>query len=194
MSKSIAVVALVAGMLSLPGSVQAGGYDDYYYGGGHYGGYYAPYPPGPPLPPVPVGKRRSLRRRSTTRHRSMDGCSYLLRLPPAAGNIIIGLETTVQTRAMCRPMWDRDGEQSSFSITPDRTKRGGTALHKRIGGAHEAPPNLITTTNDDGSHARTMDGNSGSRSRSARDRQNSRPVTLWRGWRHPRRVRLGTTR
>ena len=38
MSKSIAAVALVAGMLSFPGSVQAGGYDGYYYGGGHYGG------------------------------------------------------------------------------------------------------------------------------------------------------------
>ena len=56
MSKNIAAVVLVAGVLGLPGSVQAGGprYDDYYYGGGYYGGYYAPYPPGPPLPPVPV--------------------------------------------------------------------------------------------------------------------------------------------
>ncbi len=56
MSKNIAAVVLIAGVLSLPDSVQAGGprYEDYYYGGGYYGGYYRPYPPGPPLPPVPV--------------------------------------------------------------------------------------------------------------------------------------------
>ena len=93
MSKSIAAVALVAGMLSLPGSVQAGGYDDYYYGGGHYGGYYAPYPLGLYLLSQFV-KRQSPRHLSM-RHRSMDGCLYPLRLPQAAGNIIIGLETTV---------------------------------------------------------------------------------------------------
>jgi hypothetical protein len=55
MSKNIAAIVLVAGVLGLPGSVQAGGprydEDDYYYGGGYHGGYYAPYPP---LPPVPV--------------------------------------------------------------------------------------------------------------------------------------------
>jgi hypothetical protein len=55
MSKSIAAVALVAGMLSLPGSVQAGGYDGYYYGGGYEGGGYdVPYPPRGPLPPVAI--------------------------------------------------------------------------------------------------------------------------------------------
>ena len=48
MSRNIAAVVLFAGVLSLPGSVQAGGprYDDYYYGGGYYGGYHPPYPPG----------------------------------------------------------------------------------------------------------------------------------------------------
>ena len=53
MSKSISAVVLVAVLLGLSGSVQAGGprYDDYYIGGGYYGGYYPPYPP---LPPVPV--------------------------------------------------------------------------------------------------------------------------------------------
>ena len=56
MSKNIAAVVLIAGVLSLPDSVQAGGprYEDYYYGGGYYGAYYPPYPPGLPLPPVPV--------------------------------------------------------------------------------------------------------------------------------------------
>ena len=75
MTKSIAAVALVAGMLSLPGSVQAGGYDGYYYGGGYEGGGYegggyegggyegggyqgggygVPYPPRGPLPPVAI--------------------------------------------------------------------------------------------------------------------------------------------
>ena len=46
---------LVAVLLGLSGSVQAGGprYDDYYYGGGYYGGYYPNYPPRPPLPPRP---------------------------------------------------------------------------------------------------------------------------------------------
>ena len=54
MSKNLAAAVLVAGVLSLPSSVQAGPrYDDYYYGG-YYGGYYPPYPPGPPLPPVPA--------------------------------------------------------------------------------------------------------------------------------------------
>ena len=40
MSKNIAAVVLVAGVLGLPGSVQAGGprYDDYYYGGGYWNG------------------------------------------------------------------------------------------------------------------------------------------------------------
>ena len=53
--KNIAAVTLVAGVLGSTSGTQAGpGYDDYYYGGGYYGGYYAPYPPGPPLPPVPV--------------------------------------------------------------------------------------------------------------------------------------------
>ena len=56
MSKSISAVVLVAVLLGLSGSVQAGGprYDDYYNGGGYYGGYYPNYPPRPPLPPVPV--------------------------------------------------------------------------------------------------------------------------------------------
>jgi hypothetical protein len=57
MSKSISAVVLVAVLLGLSGSVQAGGPrydDDYYYGGGYYGGYYPNYPPRPPLPPVPV--------------------------------------------------------------------------------------------------------------------------------------------
>jgi hypothetical protein len=56
MSKSISAVVLVAVLLGLSGSVQAGGprYGDYYDGGGYYGGYYPPYPPRPPLPPVPV--------------------------------------------------------------------------------------------------------------------------------------------
>ena len=46
--------------------------------------------------PFQFVKRRSLRRRCTHR-RSMDGYLFPLRLPQAAANITIGLETTVQT-------------------------------------------------------------------------------------------------
>ena len=114
--KNIAAVTLVAGVLGSTSGTQAGpGYDDYYYGGGYYGGYYAPYPPGPPLPPFEFVKRPPLRRCSTTRHRSMEGSSYLLRLLQAAANIIIGLETTVQTRAMHRLTSAQSGEVRRLS-------------------------------------------------------------------------------
>lgn len=49
--------------------------------------------------PFQFVKRRSLRHRSTHR-RSMDGSLFPLRLRQAAGNIIIGLETTVRMRAI----------------------------------------------------------------------------------------------
>ncbi len=114
MSKSIAAVALVAGVLSLSGSVQAGEprYDDYYYGGGYYGGYYPPYPPGPPLPPVPV---RQLPIPPPPQYAPpVYGWVFIpLRLPQAAANITIGLETTVQTRAMRHHTWARDGENAA---------------------------------------------------------------------------------
>jgi len=63
--------------------------------------------------PFQFVKRPPLRRRSTTRHRSTDGSSYPLRLLQAAANIIIGLETTVQTRAMRHHTWARDGENAA---------------------------------------------------------------------------------
>ena len=115
--KNIAAVTLVAGVLGSTSGTQAGpGYDDYYHGGGYYGGYYAPYPPGPPYYlPFQFVKRPPLRRRSTTRHRSMEGSSYLLRLLQAAASIIIGLETTVQTRAMHRLTSAQSGEVRRLS-------------------------------------------------------------------------------
>ena len=67
--------------------------------------------PGHRYLPFQFVKRRSLRHRSTHR-RSMDGSLFPLRLRQAAGNIIIGLETTVQTRAMCHPTWAQDGDAS----------------------------------------------------------------------------------
>ena len=62
--------------------------------------------------PFQFVKRRSLRHRSTHR-RSMDGSLFPLRLPQAAGNIIIGLETTVRMRAIRHRTWARDGESAA---------------------------------------------------------------------------------
>ena len=62
--------------------------------------------------PFQFVKRRSLRRRCTHR-RSMAGSLFPLRLPQAAANITIGLETTVQTRAMRHHTWARDGENAA---------------------------------------------------------------------------------
>ena len=114
MSKNIAAVVLVAGVLGLPGSVQAGGprYDDYYYGGGYHGGYYAPTPPGPPLPPVPV--RQAPIPPPPLYAPPVYGWVFIpLRLPEAAANITIGLETTAQTRATRHHTWARDGENAT---------------------------------------------------------------------------------
>ena len=68
--------------------------------------------PGPRFLPFQFVKRRSLRRRCTHR-RSMDGYLFPLRLPQAAANITIGLETTVRTRAIRRHMSARDGENAA---------------------------------------------------------------------------------
>ena len=62
--------------------------------------------------PFQFVKRRSLRRRCTHR-RSMDGYLLPLRLPQAAANITIGLETTAQTRAIRHHTWARDGENAA---------------------------------------------------------------------------------
>jgi len=59
--------------------------------------------------PFQFVKRRSLRRRCTHR-RSMAGSLFPLRLPQAAANITIGLETTVQKR---HHTWARDGENAA---------------------------------------------------------------------------------
>ena len=67
--------------------------------------------------PVQFVKRRSLRRRCTHR-RSMDGYLFPLRLPQAAANITIGLETTVQTRAIRHHTWARDGENATTAHVP----------------------------------------------------------------------------
>ena len=62
--------------------------------------------------PFQFVKRRSLRRRCTHR-RSKDGYLFPLRLPQAAANITIGLETTAQTRAIRHHTWARDGENAA---------------------------------------------------------------------------------
>ena len=43
----------------------------------------------------------------------MDGSLFPLRLPQAAANIIIGLETTVRMRAIRHRTWARDGESAA---------------------------------------------------------------------------------
>ena len=70
--------------------------------------------------PLQFGKRRSLRRSSMHR-RSMDGSLFPLRLPQAAGDIIIGPETTVLTRAIRPHTWARDGENN---LSPLRVTGG----------------------------------------------------------------------
>ena len=62
--------------------------------------------------PFQFVKHRSLRHRST-RRQSMDGSLFPLRLRQAAVNITIGLETTVQTRAIRHRTWARDGESAA---------------------------------------------------------------------------------
>ena len=118
MSKNIAVVVIVAGVLGLPGSVQAGGprYDDYTAAGTTVVTTHLIHP-GLRYLPFQFVKRRSLRRRCTHR-RSTDGYLFLLRLPQAAANITIGLETTVQTRATRHHTWARDGENAATAHVP----------------------------------------------------------------------------
>ncbi len=59
--------------------------------------------------PFQFVKCRSFRHRSTRRP-SMVGSLFPLRLPQAAANITIGLETTVQTRAIRLPTLGQGGE------------------------------------------------------------------------------------
>ena len=62
--------------------------------------------------PFQFVKHRSLRHRCTHR-RSTGGYLFPLHLPQAAANITIGLETTVQTRAIRHRTWARDGESAA---------------------------------------------------------------------------------
>jgi len=118
MSKSISAVVLVAVLLGLSGSVQAGGprYDDYYYGGGYYGGYYPNYSPRPPLPPVPV-RQVPIPPPPPYGHQSTDGCLFPLRLLRVAVNTTTGLGTTVLTHAIRLPTLGQGGEGTFRAVS-----------------------------------------------------------------------------
>jgi hypothetical protein len=83
--------------------------------------------------PFQFVKHRSLRHRST-RRQSMDGSLFPLRLRQAAVNITIGLETTVQTRAIRHRTWARDGESAA-------TARDRLAVERVAKRSSSGPPN-----------------------------------------------------
>ena len=58
------------------------------------------------------------RRRLRMGHQSTDGYLFPLRFPQAAANITMGLETTVQTRAIRHHTLARDGENAATAHVP----------------------------------------------------------------------------
>ena len=83
--------------------------------------------------PFQFVKHRSLCHRSAHR-RSTCGYLFPLHLPQAAVNITIGLETTVQTRAIRHRMWALDGENAS-------TARVRLAVERVAKRSSSRPPN-----------------------------------------------------